>query len=61
MSKGWDALDRKIEWHHKVDIEPCEYNPTIMCEGPGKRCRKCGWNPHVAWLRARKIREELKK
>ena len=57
MSKRWDELDRRIEHHLKFDVEPCEYIPTVMCEGPGKRCKKCGWNPEVEWKRKKRIRE----
>lgn len=55
----WDELDKRIKRHLRYDNEPCAFNPAVMCEGPGERCKKCGWNPHVCERRMKRILAKL--
>ena len=55
-----DELDRKIASIQKKAVFDCIYNVHIICEMPGKNCKKCGWNPRVCKNRVKAIREQRK-
>ena len=39
----------------------CKKNFFVNCDGSGRQCHKCGWNPEVSEIRRERIRLKFEK